>query len=713
MEELRIPVDYVAGTSMGSLVGALYSSGYSPDEIQKIVERIPWEQAFHDAPDRRHQSFRRKEDDLLALIPYEVGVGKEGISERMGILQGTRIDFVLRSLTLEAAGLPTFDALRIPFRAVAADLLTGDMVVLDRGDLARAMRASMSLPGIFTPVQIDGRTLVDGGIARNIPVDVARSMGAQKVIAVDVGTPLTESVQDLSPTGVLSQTGSVMAERNRVVSRAEIGPDEVLITPALGDFSSGDFEHIMDTIALGEAAARAHEAELRRYSVDEATFAAFLRRQRREAGGKLPTAQVDAIALQGFGNVPAERVMRQLETRVGQPLDLRKLYRDMDRLWQFGEFQNVGYRMERTDKGNTLILEGIPKTWGPAYFRVGLSLDTDFEGVSRFHITGHLRYPSLNRWGAEWETVLVLGNPLQASTEFYQPLGAGSPWFVAPGFIWARERAESFLPNGDLEDLTTRQSAGVLDVGYQIGNSAEIRLGALRGAIRNEPETTTTFEGQRSAVGGPRAQILFDRIDDLYLPTVGNLTVLEAFLARDSFGSDDDYDAVEIRSTQAFTFGRNTLVGKLEFGTSLGSTIPFHSQFRLGGFLHLSGFPPDSLRGDEKALLMLSSYREIKDLGTLGTLYAGAAFEAGNVFAATDHPSFSDLIYSGTLFAALSTGNYPDLSRVWPGRGRSCRDVPGRRTRFLEQATHHHRKIAPKAGPLKLSSLIGPSDSRS
>src|SRR6185503_8503569 len=285
LEELRVPVDYVAGTSMGSLVGALYSVGYSPDEIQRIVERIPWEQAFRDAPDRRHLSYRRKQEDLLALVPFEVGIGKEGISAKEGILQGTRIDFVLRSLTLETTGLESFDRLRIPYRAVAADLRNGEMVVRDRGDLARAMRASMSLPAIFAPVEIDGRVLVDGGIARNLPVDVARSMGAEKIIAVDVGTPLPESVDDLSPAGVLSQTATAMAERNRVISRSEIGPDDLLMTPDLGDFSSGDFTHIMDTIPVGEAVARAHEAELRRYSVDEATYAAFRERQRRQSAG--------------------------------------------------------------------------------------------------------------------------------------------------------------------------------------------------------------------------------------------------------------------------------------------------------------------------------------------------------------------------------------------------------------------------------------------
>jgi NTE family protein len=368
---------------------------------------------------------------------------------------------------------------------------------------------------------------------------------------------------------------------------------------------------------------------------------------------------VDAIRLEGFEPVPTDRIVRRLETQPGRPLDVRALYRDMDQLWQFGEFQSVGYRVEPAEKGNTLVLRAEPKSWGPNYLRVGLSFDTDFEGVSRFHLTGLLRRPNVNRAGAEWRSFLVVGDPLQAFTEFYQPLRGASPWFVVPSSFWTRERAATFLPDDTFEEVTTRTAGGAVDAGYQMGNFGEIRIGALRGQLHVKPETTTSFEAVKPDIGGPRVQGIFDRLDDVYLPTAGNRTSLRAFFARESFGSDETYDAVELRCTQAGTIGRNTLVGKIDVGTSLGSTIPFYSQFRLGGFLNLAGFPPDSLRGDEKVLLSLADYTRVKDLGTLGTLYVGAVFEAGNVFAAADHPTFSDLIYAGSLVAALSTGKYP------------------------------------------------------
>ncbi len=659
MEELRVPVDCIAGTSMGALVGALYSAGYSPDEIERIVGRIPWEEAFRDAPDRRRLSFRQKQDDVLALFPFEIGFGRKGISGRKGILEGTRLDFVFRSLTLEATGFKSFDQLHVPYRAIATDLRTADMVVLDHGDLARAMRASMSVPGVFSPVEIDGRVLIDGGISRNIPVDVARSMGAARVIVIDVGTPARESVRDLSAIGVLSQTLAALGERNREASRAEIGPDDLLITPELGHFGASDFVHILDTIPMGEAAAREHEAELRRYSVSEAEYADFRRRVRRESAAGLPTVRVDSIRVEGLRRVPAKAVLRRLETRPGDPLNVPVLYRDLDRIWQFGDFESVGYRIDRSDSGNCLVIEAREKSWGPAYLRVGFSLNSDFEGDNNFNLITEIRRPNLNRRGAEWKTVLALGTPFVAFTEFYQPFRAGGSWFVAPRLSWTRKRTETYLVNGDYEGLKSTTAGGGIDLGLQFRNYGEVRLGALWERLYFDPTTTTTVVPVHRKAAGPRFQAAVDQLDDAFFPTRGNRSTLEVFLSRRSFGADDQYDAVALRSEQVGTLGRNTLVGEVEAGTSLGTSIPFYSQFELGGFMNLSGLERGSRRGDVKALFTLADYWRVKKFGSLGKLYVGLALQAGNVWPAQGAVSFGDLIYSGTLFVGINTKSYP------------------------------------------------------
>lgn len=653
LEELRVPVDYLAGTSMGSLVGALYCEGYSPDEIERIVRAIPWDKAFRDAPDRRLQSFRQKEDENLALLPFELGAGRKGISGRSGIITGTRIDFIFRTLTLEVSSNQHFDRLRIPYRAIATDLKNGEMVVLDQGDLADAMRASMSVPGVFTPVEIDGRVLVDGGLARNIPVDVVRSMGAERVIAIDVGTLLRQEVRDLTAVGVLSQTSAAMGARNRAESRAQIGPGDLLITPELGQFSAADFERIEEAIALGEVAARAQEAELRRYSVSEAEYAEFLRRQRRPSGAE--AIRVDSIAIEGIRKVPVGLVRRRIKTRPGEPLNLPTLSSDLDRVWQLGDFETVEYRIDRDTAGNRLVIEAREKPWGPGYLRFGLSVNSTFGGETEVRALAEFRRANINRFGAEWKTVVAVGNPFEAVTEFYQPLGPGRPWFVAPRLTWSRIGTAAFLENGSYEGIKYREATQGVDLGLQLRSYGEIRLGVLRGRVRFDPVTTTTFPSDDRVIGGARLKVAIDRLDDTFFPTQGNRTILEAFVSRGGLGADDDYDKLQIRTLQARTFGRNTILVGVDLGTDLGSKLPFDDQYPLGGFLRLSGFDRGELRGNVRALFTLADYWRVAKLGALGKFYVGAALQAGNVWASGGDAAIGDLIYSGTFFVGLNT----------------------------------------------------------
>ena len=659
MEEMRIPVDYIAGTSIGSLVGALYAIGYSPDQIETVLQRVPWDEAFQDLPDRRKQSFRQKQDDRLAMFPFEMGFGKKGIGGKKGMLEGTRINFVFRSLTLDAGHIENFDELRIPYRAIAADLETADMVVLDHGDLAQAMRASMSVPGVFSPVEIDGRTLVDGGIARNIPVDVVRSMGADVVIAIDVGTPPRESVKDLSTFAVLSQTLAALAERNRRASREEIGPRDVLITPDLGNFGAGDFNEILTTVPKGEEAAHSHEADLRRYSVSEEEFARFLERQRRGGPGGIPQVRIDSVKVEGVTNIPQETILKQLDTKPGSVVATQTLYADLDKFYRIGEIESVGYRVVKTPNGNELVIEAKEKSYGPAYLRFGISINSDFEGDNSFNVTSQLRWPRINRMGAEWKSTFAFGNPLQLATEFYQPFSAASHFFVAPRLEWATRREETFLVNGDQEVIKGTYGEAGLDFGVRFSNYGEIRLGAVRGTADFEAKTTTDFDPEEHETGGPRLLAVFDQLDDVFFPTHGNRSSLEIHLSRDSWGADEEYDKLEFRSMQAFTLGRNTFVAWTVVGSSLGTEMPFFAQFPLGGLFNLSGFDRGSLRGNVAGLFSLADYWRLKRLGGLGKLYGGAAVQAGNTWPGVSEAAFNEMLYSGTLFLGMSTKAYP------------------------------------------------------
>jgi len=652
-------VDYVAGTSMGSLVGALYSAGYSPAEMESILGGIDWRALFRDAPERRDMSFRRKEDDDLALLPLELGYGKGGLTSQAGVLGGQKVEFLFRKLTLHTLRAPDFDHLNIPFRAVAADLDTGEPVVLGKGDLARAMRASMSLPGVFTPVVIDGKVLVDGGIAANLPVDVARAMGADQVIAVDVGTPPAGTQRDLSALGVYSQTFNVLAKLNVKEQIAKLRPDDLLVTPDLGDVSTGGFGKIKEAIAAGEAAARKAADSLRRFSVSDEEWAAFLKRQRRPPESSLPPLVIDQVTIEGSVRADPRLLMKRMETKAGAPVDFDVLSKDLERISQAGEFESVGFHIVPEGSRNRLVVDVREKNWGPTFIRFGLGVESDFKGQSSFRLIGNVRRTNINSFGAEWKTNFSLGEPMGLVSEFYQPLERTGHWFVAPRVEWWKKSELTFLPDDSEEVIRERGSALAVDVGAQFGNYGEVRLGWLRGHRRQDNETTAEFEGGKQSIGGAEFSAILDQLDNVFFPTKGTAAKLQAFVSREGFGADKEYEKVSLSVSQSGTLGRNTLFGRLQIGTDLGSNIPIYDEFELGGFLNLSGLVRGQVRGDVMGLLTAVDYWRLKRLGLLGTCYLGAAFEAGNAWQTAKEANLNNLHYSGLVFLGIDSRLFP------------------------------------------------------
>lgn len=268
IEELNIPIDYIAGTSMGSIVGALYASGYSPDEIETIVAEIDWAHALTDATERENSSMQRKLDEAFLPSSLEVGVGKAGIKTPQGLIQGQHLNLVLRKLLNREKQITHFDQLPIPFRAIACDIVTGEKVVLESGDLVSAVRASMSVPGVFQPIRIQDHLLIDGGVVDNVPVEVVKGMGADRLIVVDVGSPLYGKDELTNPLAVTEQVFTVMIQKVTAASVAQLSDTDVMIRPELGSINSKQFAESLATIPLGEKAAREQLALLTTFSHD-------------------------------------------------------------------------------------------------------------------------------------------------------------------------------------------------------------------------------------------------------------------------------------------------------------------------------------------------------------------------------------------------------------------------------------------------------------
>ncbi|MEM8961478.1 MAG: patatin-like phospholipase family protein, partial [Acidobacteriota bacterium] len=420
LEEMNIPIDYVAGTSMGSIVGGLYASGMTVDEMKDALLSVDWTDAFNDQPNRKDLSFRRKEDDARYLFDFQLGLRRGKVLWPTGLISGQKLFFILRSLTLPVSSIDDFDELPVPFRAVATDIESGEMVVLDKGDLARALRASMALPGIFSSVDLDGRRLVDGGVVNNLPIDIVRAMGADIVIAVDLSPD--KPVKASGMVQILGQTTGMITRSN---VRQRLPDADLVLEPAVEPFGLLAFEETEAIIEAGAAVTRANADALRPYAVDEASFRAHLAARPIPPD---PPATLDYVQFRGAERVDDRIILAQMKSRPGDPLDLDAVAADIGRIFGLGDFSAVDASLVSGEGPNgeiehSLVIDLKEKEWGPNYLQAGLQLESDFEGDGfSLGILTNLTMTHLNARGAEWRTDFQLGRTRFLLSEFYQPL---------------------------------------------------------------------------------------------------------------------------------------------------------------------------------------------------------------------------------------------------------------------------------------------------
>jgi len=338
LDEMRIPISCITGTSMGSIVAGAFAVGRSPAEIEQMVLATNWDEIFRDNPPREEIAIRRKLDDYKTLFAPEFGVKDGGLALPKGVIAGISIEAFLRVAAEPATGINDFDKLPVPFRAVATDIETGEAVVLSHGNLAEAMRASMSVPGAITPVQMDGRLLVDGMIANNLPIDQARKLCGDVVIAVDIGTPPLRRDEITSVLSVVSQMMAFLGKHTVDQQIKSLGPNDVLIVPDLGDISVADYGRSKDAIRIGEEGARKMAASLERYSLPPEQYAALRAKQ---AKREVALAPVEEIRFEGLQRTNAEVLRALVETKPGEPLDDEKLGADLRRIYGRGDFEGI------------------------------------------------------------------------------------------------------------------------------------------------------------------------------------------------------------------------------------------------------------------------------------------------------------------------------------------------------------------------------------
>lgn len=630
LEELRVPVDVIAGTSMGSIVGASYATGLTVPQMEAAIKTITVDKLFTDKPPRADQTMRQKTDDESPYIIPELGVGKDGVVLPKGIVTGVALEGELRRL-VQIGNARSFDELPIPFRAIATDIGTGEMVVLKSGSVVSAIRASMSVPGAVAPVTIDKRQLVDGGLVRNLPVDIARSMGAEVIIAVNLGTPLLRPDQITSVFSVSMQMINILTEQNVNRSLKELTPRDVLIVPELGDFSSADFDNLIKTVPIGEDAAWKVADQLRRYSLPPEEYAAL--RKRQSSPAQQGAVMVEAIRVEGTQRVSPEVVLQSLSTEVGQPLDRDTIDLDMRRVYGRGDFENVNYAIDEIDGKQTLVVL-VKEKPERDYFRFGLELDADLGRQSNFNVHASYRSKWLNIWGAEWRNDVVLGTDVVLATEFYQPIGARQYFFVAPRLQYRVEPWRLYEDTVQIAEYRDAEATAQLDIGANIIQYGDARIGAIYGYRSFELASGSPLypEGGHISMGALHAQLRLDRLDSLNFTHSGFKVDLKAYSSLHSLGADDQYSYWTGLAQGAYTIGQHTVEALATGGNKIGSNdIPVYDLFNLGGFLYLSGLQRQQLKTQDFAFGRLVYRTKLADIPLFEGVYAGASIEAARL----------------------------------------------------------------------------------
>jgi NTE family protein len=678
LEELRVPVDAIAGTSMGAVVGGLYASGLSARDIEKIVKSVNWRDAFSDKPAREDLDLRRKEEDETFLVKFPLGVHGGHIVLPKGLIEGQKLTETLRRLTLPVARITNFDQLPTPFRAVATDLESGESAVLGSGDLTSAMRASLSAPGVFAPVEREGRLLVDGGIADNVPVDIARAMGVDVVIAVDVGTPLQTRRELSNAAAISNQMLAILIRHNAGEQLATLTARDILIQPSLGNASAFDFGVIARLIGAGESAARGKQAQLASLGVSEQAMQGYV--ARREAL-RSPPPRIDFVDVQAGPERYAAAASNLFKDQIGKPLDPEAVAQRVTALYGRGGLDTLDYQVVGGPDRYGLALDARPSSTGPDYLRFGLSLQDDFQGNATYDAAMRFVMSDITPNAGEWVTDMEAGTTTGISTELFLPLAQFSGWFVMPHVEdqardlyllgeTLQELTGKTVPTGEQQSLLAEYRVHTfdygLDFGRQFGNWGEIRVGVQREeghyvleigdpADANLPvDSFTPFNLREYFV-----RFTYDRLDDINFPHSGQLATLQWSGNRNVTGTGQTSDQVTASYVGAYTFGRDTLSLSANGGMTLQSNITqLNLQFPLGGFLNLSGLRAYSLLGPDFGIARLLYYRQI-GRGGPGYLdvptYLGLSLEMGNVWQSRSEASLSNTQKDASVFLGMDT----------------------------------------------------------
>jgi NTE family protein len=630
LEKNHIPIDRIAGTSMGSIIGVMYATGMSPAEIEKFAEGIDWNEVMLSEPSYRELSYRRKQDRRDYQVDAALGI-KHGLKAPNGLNSGLGVGLLLDRITFRDSGIASFDDLPIPFRCVATDMQSGDRVVLGNGSLSQAVRASIAIPGVFTPVEINGHVLADGGMVENIPVEVVREMDAETVVAVDLRLPQGGGEQLDSLTGMLSRAVSVMILQNE--RRSLVLADSV-ITVDVGDMSLADYDRVKEFVQMGYKSAAAQAAALLPYAIhDDAEWEKYL--AARYARRHPQPEKVELVKVEGGDSDQNSRMEQRLQSDLHAPLNLPKLENQLARIAGQGEFDRLGYEGFTQDGVPALRVTAHEKTYGPPF--VDLAVNVDGSGVAAFDFSAGARvtFMDVEHHGGEWRNDLILGSSNLAASEFYQPIN-NSHFFVAPYAFASKMPRNAFVDETRVAVFGDERAGGGFDLGYDSGRRSELRFGYQIFSGKLAPLIGNAgLSSQSGSTGEFRARYVWDGQDSPSVPRAGSRIVASLSRVLQSPGVIHPIDQLDVQTSSFIPTGDKT---SLFFGASGGTTFRGTAGefqlFSLGGPFRLGAYLPNEFVGNHYGYASFGFRRDFYHLPQLvgRKIYWGGWYEAGTAF---------------------------------------------------------------------------------
>lgn len=651
LEENRIPIDYIAGTSMGSIVGGLYASGLNASQIEDILVNMDWNDRLSDAPSRADKQVIRKETEERFSVSGRPGIDGNGLVFPQGLIQGQKILPELQRLTNHVSHIRDFSKLPIPFNAVATDIVGGEMVVLNSGDLAVAMRASMAVPSVFAPTSIGETLLVDGGLTNNLPVDIVRNMGADIIIAVDISSPLLEKDEVGNLLDITDQLTRILTGVNTQQRRDMLGESDLLIEPPIGAYSSADFNNAQKIVPIGASETLKHLPELQKLALKEDEFQQHLANRTLLPAG---SNRIRNVALSNNSKLDDRVLEEWIDLKTGDELNLQQLDRDLTNLFALGNFQSVSYSLDHTMDGIDVDLDAAAKSWGPNYLYFGLDMEGDLAGDSLINFSVGYSREEVTDKGAIWTSWISVGDEPSLQTHLYLPLSHSlGPFALVTGGVTRTDQA-IFEDDDKLAEYRLSEAYTAAALGWEFSRTSALTFGIDR--IEGEANLLVGDQSNSEpeySDGGVWAQFRHDSLNDRDFPDSGAVFNLKARKSFEAFGADSEYKLYELDAARVIPFGHHRFVLGLQAGTTDGdSTIA--GLFTAGGGPTLLGLNRNQLIGEHLAVIQAHYYKEYTPMPFLSG-YIGGLLEYGGIYEERDDMLGSDSIFSGSLWFGMDT----------------------------------------------------------